>query len=115
MPKRGHLRRNGGSVPQTTPCGRLTGYSLGSRTLPWAPLSSDMSLATLSLRTLDGGSVRSGIGMPCAPFGGVQTAPGMHWKGGKYPPPPPSRAPSLCPATVPLTASVSFNGIGNRQ
>ena len=31
------------------------------------------------------------------------------------PPPPPSRAPSLCPATVPLTASASFNGICNRQ
>ena len=39
--------------------------------------------------------------------------PGMHWKGGY--PPPSSRAPSLCPATVPLTASVSFNGIGDRQ
>ena len=28
---------------------------------------------------------------------------------------PPSRAPSLCPATVPLAASASFNGICNRQ
>ena len=26
--------------------------------------------------------------------------PGMHWKGGRYPPPPPSRAPSLRPATA---------------
>ena len=34
-------------------------------------------------------------------------------EGGGYPPP--SRAPSLCPATVPLTASVSFHGICNRQ
>ena len=41
---------------------------------------------------------------------------GMHWKGGRYaPPPPPSRAPSLCPATVPLTPSASLNGICNRQ
>ena len=31
------------------------------------------------------------------------------------PPPPPSRAPSLRPATVPLTPSTSFNGICNRQ
>ena len=38
----------------------------------------------------------------------------MHWKGGRYPPPP-SRAPSLCPATVPLTPSAGFNGICNRQ
>ena len=30
------------------------------------------------------------------------------------PPPPPSRAPSLCPATVPLTPSASFNGDSNR-
>ena len=29
--------------------------------------------------------------------------------------PPPSRAPSLCPAAGPLTPSASFNGIGNRQ
>ena len=41
--------------------------------------------------------------------------PGMHWKGGRYPPPPPSRAPSLCPATVSLTPSASFDGICNRQ
>ena len=32
---------------------------------------------------------------------------GMHWKGGRYP--------SLCPATVPLKPSASFNGICNRQ
>ena len=31
------------------------------------------------------------------------------------PSPPPSRAPSLCPATVPLTPSASFHGICNRQ
>ena len=31
------------------------------------------------------------------------------------PPPPTSRAPSLCPATVPLTPSASFNGICHRQ
>ena len=35
-------------------------------------------------------------------------------EGGGYPPPP-SRAPSLCPATVPLTPSASINGIRNRQ
>ena len=33
----------------------------------------------------------------------------MHWKGGRYPPAPPSRAPSLCPATVPLTPSARLN------
>ena len=38
----------------------------------------------------------------------------MHWKGGS-PPPPLSRAPSLCPATVSVTASASFNVICNRQ
>ena len=36
-------------------------------------------------------------------------------EGGGVPPPPPSRAPSLCPATVPLTPSASLNGICNRQ
>ena len=36
-------------------------------------------------------------------------APGVHWKGGRFPPP------SLCPATVPLTPSASLNGICNRQ
>ena len=45
---------------------------------------------------------------------GDMPAPGMHWKGGRYPPPF-SRTPSLCPATVPLTPSASFNGICNRQ
>ena len=42
---------------------------------------------------------------------------GMHWKGGRYPPPlpPRSRAPSQCPATVSLTTSASLNGICNRQ
>ena len=34
---------------------------------------------------------------------------------GEVIPPPPSKAPSLCPATVSLTASASFNGICNRQ
>ena len=33
-------------------------------------------------------------------------------KGGEVPP---SRPPSLCPATVPLTPSASLNGICNRQ
>ena len=33
-------------------------------------------------------------------------------EGGEVPPPPtPSRAPSLCPRTVPLTANANFNGI----
>ena len=31
------------------------------------------------------------------------------------PPPPPSRASSLRPAIVPLTANAGFNGICNRQ
>ena len=35
--------------------------------------------------------------------------------GGGTPPPRPSRACSLCPATVSLTASAGFNGICNRQ
>ena len=38
----------------------------------------------------------------------------MHCKGGGQPPPP-SRAPNPSPATVPLTATASFNGICNRQ
>ena len=33
----------------------------------------------------------------------------------RAPLPPPSRAPSLCPATVPLTPSAGLNGICNRQ
>ena len=43
------------------------------------------------------------------PAGGKGRAE-MHWT-----PPPASRAPSLCPATVPLAASAGFNGICNRQ
>ena len=39
---------------------------------------------------------------------------GMHWEGGEITSPP-SRAPSLCPATVPLTPSAGFDGICNRQ
>ena len=39
--------------------------------------------------------------------------PRMHWKGGS-PPPPPSRAPSLCPATVPLTPASTFVTDSNR-
>ena len=35
-------------------------------------------------------------------------------EGGRYRIPLQGRAPSLCPATVPLTASASFNGICNR-
>ena len=51
--------------------------------------------------------------------GGVavcESAPGMHWKGGGVTPPPSnSRAPSLCPATVPLTAtSTAFVTDSNR-
>ena len=42
--------------------------------------------------------------------------PRMRWKRGRgVPPPPSSRAPSLCPAAVPLTLSASLNGICNRQ
>ena len=44
------------------------------------------------------------------PLPPVRVGTGMHWKGGRYP-----RAPSLCPATVPLTPSARFNGICNRQ
>ena len=40
--------------------------------------------------------------------------PGMLGSG-ESPPPPPSTAPSLRPATVPLTPSASLNGICNRQ
>ena len=51
--------------------------------------------------------------LDCFFWGGRGT--GMHWKRGRLPPPPPpSRAPGLCPATVPLTASASLNGVCNR-
>ena len=36
-------------------------------------------------------------------------------RGGEVPPPPSSRAPSLCPATVPRTPGASLNGTSNRQ
>ena len=39
-------------------------------------------------------------------------SPGMHWNGERYPS---SRAPSVCLAIVPLTASASLNGVCNRQ
>ena len=48
-----------------------------------------------------------------ASFATVWHADGMRWRGGGPPPPPPG--PSLCPATVPLTASANFNGVCNRQ
>ena len=57
----------------------------------------------------DGGRA---AGMP-RDGGGGGTA--MHRKGGGTPPLPPSRAHSLCPATVPLTPSAGLNGICNRQ
>ena len=49
-----------------------------------------------------------------APAPAPPPPPGMHWKGGGYPRPP-SRAPTLCPATVPLTPSASLKGIRSRQ
>ena len=56
-----------------------------------------------------GGASPSSVGPLCESPSPPQ---GMHWKGGRYrPPPPPSKAPSLCPATVCLTAGASFNGI----
>ena len=59
-----------------------------------------------------GGAQRTGEG---AGWVGLERWGAMHWKGGRNPPPPASRAPSLCPATVPLTPSAGFNGICNRQ
>ena len=56
-----------------------------------------------------GGDGRGGRVAPPPP------PPGMHWKGGGVPTFPPSRAPSLCPATVSLTPSARLNGICNRQ
>ena len=49
----------------------------------------------------------------------VRAAGGLGFRGAGIigrgePPPSPSRAPSLCPATVPLTASASLNGFCNR-
>ena len=49
----------------------------------------------------------------CGMIHGIPPSPGMHWKGGI--PPPPSRPPGLCPATVSLAASARFSGICNRQ
>ena len=49
-------------------------------------------------------------------FIGSDPPPRDALEGGEAAPtPPPSRAPSLCPATVSLTPSASFNGIYNRQ
>ena len=75
----------------------------------------------MSLKTL-GGLERGGAGFEeAAPLGGVK-AQGCAdggvggcsdaLEGGEVPPPP-SRAPSLRPATVPLTPSAGFNGICN--
>ena len=46
---------------------------------------------------------------------GLRVSQGCIGRWGGAPPPPPSRAPCLCPASVPLTASASLNGICNRQ
>ena len=57
------------------------------------------------------GGVALPTGQPMLYWGGGGA--GMHWKGGGYPPP--SGAPSLCPATVPLTpASMAFVTDSNR-
>ena len=66
------------------------------------------ALPTLPLRQ-DRGEGRLGDGRRegKGAHGGGGGVPGMHWKR----PPPPSRAPSLCPPTVSLTPSASFNGL----
>ena len=70
-------------------------------------------------------SKRCGEGRGASEHFASAPSPGMHWRGGGvppmcnipsgYPPRPPSRAPSLCPATVSLTPSASLNGICNRH
>ena len=52
--------------------------------------------------------IHSPRGQQCVTCAGASDA----LEGGRYPP---SRAPSLCPVTVSLTPSASFNGICNRQ
>ena len=49
-------------------------------------------------------------GVPPPPAQSPNRSAGIHWQGGRCPPPPPSRVPSLRPATVPLTASAGLNG-----
>ena len=57
----------------------------------------------------------AGAEHPEAGAGVWSTAKGRDALEGGRVPPPPSRASSLCPATVPLTASAAFNGICNRH
>ena len=70
-------------------------------------LTGDGPQAGLFLRVVGGWRVglRGGVEPP---------SPELHWKGGCATPPP-SRAPSVRPATVSLTPSAGFNGICNRQ
>ena len=82
----------------------------GSRSSPSAP-HPDHCLATAVGREGEFGALAESVAStPPAPA----PAPEMHWKGGGTPTPP-YRAPSLCPATVSLTASARLNAICNRQ
>ena len=64
---------------------------------------------------LNSASAVSQEGLCTSAWPGEGDPPRDALEGGEVPPPPSSRAPSLCPATVPLTPSASLNGICNRQ
>ena len=85
----------------------------------WPTRSAASALGPWGRGGPDGGTGRTGHrggggGSAIEPVGRDPRS-AMHWKEGRCPLPPPSRAPSLCPATVPLTPSASLNGICNRQ
>ena len=92
----------------TAPLDRASRLVAGVRRVqcpPWCP-----DIAVLCATT--GTALAIGSRCVCTTvYSEAQAA--MHWKGGGTPPP--SRAPSLSPATAPLTPSASFHGICNRQ
>ena len=76
------------------------------------PLTTELLVRTKDLQS------RCCCGYCRAPTRGTRRAlgtqaPAMHWKGGEVPPPP--LRPSLCPGTVSLTPSASFNGTCSQQ
>ena len=91
----------GHAVASTSIC--LVGHLCSGAHCGGGPVASVRGLRFKSSRSVTDGGFTGGDGQGCI---GRGEAP---------PPPRPSRAPSLCPATVSLTASSSFSGICNRQ
>ena len=101
--------------PQRGDKAPLPPFSLGIRACMHVCMHVGMRMHVQCMHTHMGMEMRAPPGSSCMPtVSSLWGGSGMHWKGGRYPPPHP-RGPSLCSATVPLTPGASFNGICNRR